>query len=171
VVLIGVACAVVAIGLVSTGPSSGGPVSRNVIGTALLAGAMFGLFFILLAQTNEGSGLWPLASARLTSVLLGLSLVAASIARRRRSGGPPTRTVAWRPLTGWIIGAGVGDVAANALYLLAARQGLLSVVAPIAALYPVSTVMLAFVVDRERVRPLQVIGLGLAAAALVLTAL
>jgi drug/metabolite transporter (DMT)-like permease len=169
VVLAGVACAVVAIGLVSTGPSSGGRVNRGVIGTALLAGAMFGFFFILLAQTGEGSGLWPLAAARSTSVLLGLALVAAWLARRRRE-SEPIGAVAWRPLAGWIAAAGVGDVAANALYLLAAREGLLSVIAPIAALYPVSTVLLAFAVDRERVRPLQVFGLGLAAAALVLTA-
>jgi drug/metabolite transporter (DMT)-like permease len=74
-------------------------------------------------------------------------------------------------LTGWLIGAGVGDIGANALYLLAARDGLLSVVAPIAALYPVSTVLLALAVDQERVRPIQVAGLGLAASALVLTAL
>jgi hypothetical protein len=47
---------------------------------------------------------------------------------------------------------------------------MLSVVAPIAALYPVSTVLRARAVDKERVRPLQVVGLGLAATALVLTA-
>jgi drug/metabolite transporter (DMT)-like permease len=63
----------------------------------------------------------------------------------------------------------MGDIAANALYLLAAREGLLSIVAPIAALYPVSTVLLAFGLDKERVRPIQVAGLGLAATALVLT--
>ena len=66
--------------------------------------------------------------------------------------------------------AGIGDIGANALYLLATSQGLLSIVAPISALYPVSTVMLALTLDKERVRPIQIAGLGLAAAALVLTA-
>ncbi|HWB37087.1 MAG TPA: hypothetical protein VHA75_13800 [Rugosimonospora sp.] len=42
--------------------------------------------------------------------------------------------------------------------------------APIAALYPVSTVILAMLVDRERMRPIQLAGLGLAATALVLVA-
>ena len=42
--------------------------------------------------------------------------------------------------------------------------------APIAALYPVSTVLLALTVERERLRPVQVAGLGLAATALVLVA-
>jgi uncharacterized membrane protein len=66
--------------------------------------------------------------------------------------------------------AGVFDITANALYLLAAQRGLLSVVAPIAALYPASTVLLALLVDRERLRPIQLAGLGLAATALVLVA-
>jgi drug/metabolite transporter (DMT)-like permease len=53
---------------------------------------------------------------------------------------------------------------------MAVRDGLLSIVAPVAALYPVSTVLLAMALDRERVRPIQVAGLGLAVAALVLVA-
>jgi uncharacterized membrane protein len=65
----------------------------------------------------------------------------------------------------------MGDFGANAIYLVAVREGLLSIVAPIAALYPVSTVLLALALDKERVRPIQVAGLGLAAAALVLTAI
>ena len=52
----------------------------------------------------------------------------------------------------------------------AVHRGVLSVIAPVAALYPVSTVLLALAVDRERVRTIQLAGLGLAATALVLTA-
>jgi hypothetical protein len=37
-------------------------------------------------------------------------------------------------------------------------------------MYPASTVLLALAVDRERLLPVQVAGLGLAAAALALTA-
>jgi uncharacterized membrane protein len=66
--------------------------------------------------------------------------------------------------------AGALDVAANAFYLLAVRNGMLSIAAPVASLYPVTTVLLAMVVDRERMQPLQITGLGLAAVALVLTA-
>ncbi len=55
----------------------------------------------------------------------------------------------------WVIVAGVFDMTANALYLLAARDGLLSIVAPVSSLYPVSTVILAMLVDRERMRPVQ----------------
>jgi drug/metabolite transporter (DMT)-like permease len=75
-----------------------------------------------------------------------------------------------REVLGWVTFAGMGDIAANALYLLAAREGLLTIVAPISALYPVSTVLLALTLDKEKVRPVQIAGLGLAATALVLTA-
>jgi drug/metabolite transporter (DMT)-like permease len=57
---------------------------------------------------------------------------------------------------------------ANVLYLEAVRGSLLSIVAVITSLYPASTVGLAFVVDGERMSRTQVLGLGLAAAALVL---
>jgi drug/metabolite transporter (DMT)-like permease len=157
----GAVCAVAAIGLVSLGSS--GQVARasaSVVGLALSSGAMFGVFFVLLSRVHDDSGMWPLTGVRLASVVLGLLLVA----QRGASLRVP------RALIVWTAAAGMGDVAANALFVLAAREGLLSVVGPIAALYPVSTVLLALVVDKERVRAVQMAGLGLAAAALVLTA-
>jgi uncharacterized membrane protein len=68
----------------------------------------------------------------------------------------------------WTVVAGPFDMTANALYLLATRTGALSIVAPLAALYPVTTVLLALLVDRERLRLLQIVGLVLAGMALVL---
>jgi drug/metabolite transporter (DMT)-like permease len=162
--LAGAACAVLAIALVSIGPSDrssgSGSGATGVVLLSLASGAAFGLFFAMLAQTQETAGVWPLAAARVTSVGLGLVAVALT--------GVSLRTV--RPVSVWVVVAGVGDITANWLYLLAVADGLLTVVAPIAALYPVSTVLLALTVDRERVRPVQIAGLGLAAAALVLTA-
>lgn len=164
----GAACAVVAIALVSIDTSGGGRATPRVVGLALTAGALFGLFFALLAQTHDYSGMWPLAAVRCVSIPVGLLAIAyLRVSRRFRA------VLSLRPagaLVGWVAVAGLGDIAANALFLLAAREGLLSVVAPIAALYPVSTVLLALTVDGERVRPVQVFGLGLAAAALVLAA-
>jgi len=161
VALGGAACAVIAIALVSLGPRrGGGHITAGIVGLALAAGAMFGIFFALLAQTHDDSGMWPLVAVRLTSISLGLLI----IVQRGVSLRLP------RPIMAWVVFAGVGDIGANALYLLAAHEGLLSVVAPIAALYPVSTVLLALAIDKERVRPVQIAGLGLAATALVLTA-
>ncbi len=157
--LTGVGCAIVAIALVSLSPGQGGRATPRVVLLALGSGLFFGIFFALIAQTSSGSGMWPLLAVRVVSINLGLILIVGRDVSMRA----PGRTI-W-----WVALAGMGDIAANALYLLAAREGLLSIVAPIAALYPVSTVLLAFGLDKERVRPIQVAGLGLAATALVLT--
>ncbi|HEY8471422.1 MAG TPA: DMT family transporter [Natronosporangium sp.] len=157
--LVGAGCAVVAIALISAGPRrDGGPVTPRLIGLALTAGAAFGVFFILLGQASDGGGMWLVAGVRLSSVPLGLLLVAAT--------GTGLRLP--RPALGWAAVAGPLDLIANGLFMLAAAEGHLSVVSALAALYPATTVLLALAVDKERVRPGQLAGLGLAAAALVL---
>jgi uncharacterized membrane protein len=158
VALSGVACAVVAIGLVS---ASGGRtrVGPRVVALALASGALFGVFFVLIGKA--GGGLWPLVGMRLGSISVGLLAVAGAAPGAFALGGRALR---------WALLAGPLDVLANVLYALAAARGQLAVVAPISALYPVSTLLLALTVDRERVAPVQIAGLGLAAAALVLVA-
>jgi drug/metabolite transporter (DMT)-like permease len=64
--------------------------------------------------------------------------------------------------------AGPCDMTANALFLIASRSGDLSIVAPLAALYPVTTVILALIIDRERLHGVQIAGLTFAVAALLL---
>lgn len=72
-----------------------------------------------------------------------------------------SRTRAW-----WLaIACGVLDAAANALMLLALREGDLSIVSALTALYPAGTILLAAIVLRERVARVQWIGLALALAA------
>jgi uncharacterized membrane protein len=158
--LVGAVLAVAAITLVSAGPGAGARATRGLVGLALVSGVLFGSYFTLVAQTSDASGLWPLLAGRVAGVagLLATMRVLRVPLRASR------RTIS---LGGT---AGAFDVVANALYLSAVRHGVLSVAAPLASLYPVTTVILAMVVDRERMRPLQITGLGLAAVALVLTA-
>ena len=163
--LVGVACALVAIALVSLAPAPAGRptvVTPRLLVAASGAGACFGVFFVCMARAGEvaggTAGLWPVAASQLTSIVLG-----AAVALLWQPGGPP-RGVALR----WAAVAGPFDMTANALFLVASRAGDLSLVAPLAALYPVSTVALAVLVDRERLRPVQVVGLGLALVAVVL---
>ena len=161
--LIGVACALTAIALVSLSPTPPGRTrvaTPRMLGQAVLAGAGFGSFFVFLSRAGETGdpGLWPI----LASQLAGIAGVAVLVLLLRPVGRPRGRSL------GWTLVAGPFDMTANALYLVAARAGDLSVIAPLAALYPVSTVILAMVVDRERLRPIQVVGLVLAVGALVL---
>lgn len=127
---------------------------------ALVSGVGFGAFFTLISHTGEGSGVWPLAAARAAAVLLAMVLVVG--ARAEAPGLAGARLAAL---------AGLTDSTANIFYLFAARQGLLSVVGVIGAMYPAATVVLARVVLRERMARHQLVGLGAAALAVTLIAL
>ena len=161
--VLGIVLALTAVGLVAA--EGGRPSLRSArqagLGAALLAGTAFGLFFVLLDQPSEGSGLWPLVPARAASLLLVLVAAGASGSRPRLAAGA-------LPL---VVLAGVLDMAANALFLLAAREGLLAVAGVLASLYPVSTVLLAQVVLQERLHRSQLLGLGAAVGAVALIAL
>ncbi len=159
----GIAIAFVAVALVA---SEGGVPSWEVarragLFPALAAGSAFGVFFVLLAQTRESSGLWPLVGARAASI--GLIVSAAAVARR--SVRAPKAVL---PI---VVLAGAADMAANALFLLATREGLLVITGVLASLYPVSTVILAQLVLRERLAGSQLLGLSAATLAVVLIAL
>jgi drug/metabolite transporter (DMT)-like permease len=128
------------------------------VASALLAGAGFGMLFVLLSRAAPDSGFWPLVGARIAS----LALVAGIALVTRRSLLPRGAPAAL------VVFSGVGDMAANVLFLLASRLGLLSIVGVLLALYPAGTVLLALAVLRERLAALQVVGLATAAAGVVL---
>ena len=128
------------------------------VGIALVSGVLIGFFFLSLAQTAPSSGMWPILAARITSVTL---FAAAALVR----GIPlaPARPALWLALAG-----GTVDMLANAAYLLAAREGQLSLVVTLSSLYPASTVLLARVLLGERLNARQLGGVGCALAAIVL---
>lgn len=167
--LAGVVLALPAVGLVATerrapGTARAGAGTLGSVAAAVLAGTGFGVVFLLLHATSADSGLWPLVAARAASaVVVGVVLVA--------------RPALWRPslwvprrLLPLVVGAGVADMAANALYLVAVREGQLSIVGLLSSLYPVSTVLLAGIVLRERLSGLQLAGVGGCAVAVGLIA-
>jgi uncharacterized membrane protein len=173
VALAGVFVALVAVVLVSKPPSTHAdadagadaqPVDtaagRASLVLAVVSGIGFGFVFILLAETGEGTGLWPLVATRAVSLS---SLAAFALVTRQ----------AFRPTAGvfpTIAGAGVLDMTANVLYLIASRRGLLALVAVLSALYPAATVLLARVVLGERVGRLQLGGIVLTGAGVVMIA-
>jgi drug/metabolite transporter (DMT)-like permease len=157
----GVALALAAIVLVGQDgapANAGGERAVRGLGGALLAGALLGLFLTALKQTAPASGLLPLIPARLSAAAV-LALFA--VFRRPPFGG--VRSAAWLILAG-----GALDVFANVFYLLAARLGTLTVAATLTSLYPASTIVLARIVLRERLRAAQQIGIACAAVAIVL---
>lgn len=130
---------------------------RDGLAMGALGGLGFGGFFILISRTAEASGLWPLVSARATTVAVLGFVVAVSVGFRR-----PTRPVAWL-----IVASGVLDILANAAFVLAARNTLLALASVITALYPATTILLARLVLNERTFPIQRVGLALGGAAVV----
>lgn len=156
---IGMALALVAIVLVSQqadGGESGGKARRG-IGVALASGVAIGLFFLALARTNPEAGLWPLLAARVVSVGFFLAVTLTS----GRSLALPL------PVLATAAAGGVVDMIANLLYLLASRQGPLTLVVTLTSLYPASTVLLARVVLGERVSSRQWLGVACALIAIV----
>jgi len=160
---VGIVLALVAVVLVAA--EGGLPTLRAARSAGLLpalaAGLGFGVFFSLLDRTRPESTLWPLVAARSVSVVLVVLLAVAVRASLR----VPARTSVL------VVLAGVLDMAANALFLAATQQGQLAITGVLASLYPVSTVLLAQIVLRERLVRVQLAGLAAAAVAVVLISL
>ena len=83
------------------------------------------------------------------------------------------RTLERKPAVGLRLGVASGTftAAANAAIMTALHTGDLAVVAVLNNLYPVSTIVLAWLVLRERLSPLQLTGVALAVVASVLLGL
>jgi drug/metabolite transporter (DMT)-like permease len=164
--LAGVAFALVAIALVSRPASESGTDSAKAkprgfppgFGLALLSGVAVGIFFLSLARTSTAAGMWPLMAARLSSITL-FGLIALVTKRTLRM----SRTAATTATAG-----GALDMAANALYMTAARIGPLSIVVTLASLYPASTVVLARFILGERLSWVQILGIACALGAVAI---
>jgi drug/metabolite transporter (DMT)-like permease len=135
--------------------------SESGVVEGLGAGVCFGLFFILLERAPGNSGIWPLAGVRLSMVACVLVLAFMAGAALRPAPGVGQSVV-------WL---GSTNLAADLLFLLATRAGLLSLVAVITSLYPAATVALARVVLTERLSRQQWVGAGCAALSVSLIAL
>ena len=160
--LVGIVVACLAVALVSGAIGTRHQDTRfSTVLLAAAAGIGFGFIFVALARTADDSGLWPLVSARAASLP-----VVAVVVGLTRPGRGALRAVIWL-----VVASGVLDMAANLFYLEASHRGLLSIVAVISSMYPVSTVCLAFGLDHERVSKSQAVGLAFAATALALVSL
>ncbi len=155
---LGIVLALSSVVLVSRSSAPGG--GRSAIGLALLGGAGLGLFAVFISRVTDGHVFGPLAIARTADVVLLVAIVALG----RQAWHLP------RPALPLVLLAGALDMGGNAFFILSAQSGRLDVAAVLSSLYPVTTIILATVVLRERLVRGHVLGVGLAIAAIILIA-
>jgi uncharacterized membrane protein len=133
---------------------------RDAVALAAAAAVLLGLFVFFLGRASQhGGALSALVGARTGSLtLLGVWALATRV------------PVTFGRATGAVVAVGVMDVAANALFALASREGLLAIVSVLGSLYPVPTVVLAHVVLRERISAVQRAGVLVALAGVAMVA-
>ena len=155
----GIAMALVAIVTISASINANGTREFVTAGVreALVAGLLFGTFFILLGNARPEAGLAPLLAARVASVVVQLPIII--FARIDVRVGR---------VLGLVLLCGALDMTANVLYVLAARNGNLAIAAVVTSLYPASTVLLALTVLKERLSRTQLVGFACALVGVVL---
>ena len=140
---------------------AGTRVSPRAIGLALVSAVCLGMLAVLLSRAGETDAFWAVLLVRIGSLTL-LGIVA--IARR-----PSFVTTQRQRLT--LASVGVLDSGSNLLFVLASQRGLLSLVAVVASLYPVTTVLLARGFLGERLSRVQAAGVTLALIGIALIAI
>jgi len=156
--VIGILIGLVSILLVSGVSTGGGRLSVGLLFESVLAGVGFAGSYIVMSVTDQASAPWPVVGARIMSVFVVFVLIVAL----RQSPNPARGT------TKWLVSIGVLNGLANVALLAALNRGHLSLASVLSSLYPVTTIGLASVILRERMRPSQVIGLTGAMATIVL---
>ena len=138
-----------------------GGASREAVLLAVVTAVMFGLQLYFLGRaSDEGGALSAVLGARAVSAVL-LAVVVWGIWRHVRFSRPA--------LAVGVVVTGVLVVTANGLYGLAADRGLVSITSVLASLYPVTTVVLAYVALHERLNRAQLVGVVVALTGVTIT--
>jgi drug/metabolite transporter (DMT)-like permease len=124
----------------------------------LLSGFFFGIYFILMDRGTQSTVLWPM----ITSRAAGAVTIAAYVLTLRGPLLPPRRVWPLISLNALL------DIGGNLLYILAARSGRMDVAAVLGSLYPGSTVLLAWLLLKEKITRPQMAGILAALAAIAL---
>lgn len=157
-VALGIGLALVAVILVSRSEDPSGRPSGFEYG--VLGGLGLGMFNVAIGAFPEHLVAWPLVLIKV-SALVPIALI---VVLGRRAWRMPRAVV---PVV--LIGA-FTDLAGNGLYILATQAGRLDVAATLSSLYPVTTVVLAVAVLRERISPSHLAGIVLTGIAIALIA-
>ena len=147
-----------------------------------LSGLGFAGFYLFLdrSATEGGETWWPLLAVRLVGFVLIVGVIVGLLAR---AGRRPLRTrldellgvnrlralgISSLGVAPLFVLAGAGDLGGNVFFVLANASDALSVAVVLSSLYPVVTTLLAVAFLHERLRLLQLGGIALAIAAVVL---
>ena len=125
----------------------------------MVAALGFGLFFVGIDAGSDESAAWAVTAARSASVpVVVVAALITSTALR-----PP------RAMLPMLVGVGVFDTLSNVSVAAATTYGAVGIVAVLSSLYPVVTVVLAWIVLGERLSAVKRVGgaVALAGAALV----
>ena len=145
-------------------PAGGG--RRRQIARGGLGGAAFGViagvggavFLIGAAKAGPAAGMWPVLAIQVAAMVT--TALVAAVTGNLRIPGPGAR---WLSVSSGCIGAG-----AALLYVGAADAGMLAIAAAVTGLFPVVTVGLARVVEKERLGVIRFAGLAMATVAVAL---
>jgi drug/metabolite transporter (DMT)-like permease len=163
IALVGLVIAFFAVAVVSLAPSDQHPESPVmdgfVIALSIVAGALFGLFYIAFSRVSDDAGMWPVTIERAAASVV-LCVLVVALTRGPLTGG--------RRILPAVIVIAVLEIAATVPLLLALQRGPVAVASVVASLYPVTTVLLAGLVLRERLSRLQYVGVACALVSVAL---
>lgn len=136
---------------------------RMSVVLALVAASCFGALYVLIERASRNDIFWAVSVQRAVPLV---AIGAAVLVWRSRSGWRSVRPRSWAATSV----VGLLDTTAISAYAYASTRGPLGVMAVIAAIFPVFTVLLAHLVLGERIARLQRAGVLLALAGVALLA-
>ncbi len=159
-----------AIWLIAAGPNAEAvKADAGTVWMSVVAGAGFGVYFVALKMAGSAGLVWPMATARMGSISV-CSVVLLGLLAKTRSRGEGAAKVN-KAVVLWCMSTALLDTSGNMLFIAATRAGRLDVAAVLASLYPASTILLAAWTLSERPTRRQGLGMGVAAAAVVMITL
>ena len=155
--ILGIVLAIVGI-LLASGPELSGAESARPLVLAGIATVSFGGMFVFMAEGSARNPLMTMTGMRVTTAVIFVVV----LLKVRSFGGAGPRDLL--PLA--VIG--VFDASANVAFGYSTTLGLLSTTSVLGDLYPVMTAVLAAIILRERLRPVQYAGVAAALAGVLL---
>jgi drug/metabolite transporter (DMT)-like permease len=145
--VLGVSVALVGIVLASGPELSGGAPMRPVV-LAFISAVLLGTSLLGVARGSESNVTMTMLGMRIVTVTIVIAMALVV----RSTGGVRLGMLPILAVVGFF------DVGANVAFGFASTMGLLSIVSVLGSLYPVTTVLLARFVHKERLRPVQLAG-------------